>query len=229
MRAFISYHHEDRRIAGRISEVLEGLDVDAFMAHEHIDVSEEWRLAILRELERMDFFVAILSERYQASHWCTQEAGIAAFRNLTCIPLTIDRTIPPGFIQHVQASHLDVENISLLSLLPGLVKHDEGWAIDVLVAYVGASGGYRTAEERFRALLPYMDRMSEEQGLTLLEACHDNGQIHDAGECATEHLPLILEQFGQNMDDDKFEFLIDKVNEYRGYANKKKWAPTWLF
>lgn len=228
LRAFISYHHDDRRTAGRISEVLEEYDVITFMAHDDINVSEEWRQAILQELGQTDFFLAVLSERYQTSHWCTQEAGIAAFRGLTCIPLSIDGTIPPGFMQHVQAARLDPDNVNLISLLPGLIKHDEEWAIDILVDYVSAARGFRTAEDRFRALLPYRNRMTEEQGLNLLEACIENGQIHDASECARDHLPLILEQFGQALDDDKFKFLLEQVNDYRGHGNKKEWQPTWL-
>lgn len=39
----------------------------------------------------------ILSAHFYGSIWCKQESGIAAFRNMTIIPLSIDGAIPGGF------------------------------------------------------------------------------------------------------------------------------------
>jgi hypothetical protein len=47
--AFISYQTEDKQIAGRIKSLLETIGVKSFLAHEDIDVSEEWRIKILEE------------------------------------------------------------------------------------------------------------------------------------------------------------------------------------
>ncbi len=75
------------------------------MAHEHIQVSEEWRLRILKELTVCDIFICILSQAYLASPWCVQESGISAIRDgMTIIPLSLDGTIPPGFISNIQAT-----------------------------------------------------------------------------------------------------------------------------
>jgi len=40
------------------------LGIQAFMAHEHIEVSMQWRDEILRQIELADLFVPILSQRY---------------------------------------------------------------------------------------------------------------------------------------------------------------------
>lgn len=40
--AFISYQTADKQIAGRIKELLESIGITSFLAHEDIDVSEEW-------------------------------------------------------------------------------------------------------------------------------------------------------------------------------------------
>jgi hypothetical protein len=77
------------------------------MAHQHIEVSEEWRLEILKQLAAADLFIAILSANYYASIWCKQESGIAAFRGMTVIPLSIDDSIPQGFIAHIQSTRID--------------------------------------------------------------------------------------------------------------------------
>src|ERR1700740_414160 len=96
MLAFMSYQTEDRHMATAVAQLLMSLGVGCFMAHEHIEVSVQWRDEILRQIGLADLFVPILSQRYYASIWCKQESGIAAFRRMTIIPLSTDGSIPPG-------------------------------------------------------------------------------------------------------------------------------------
>jgi hypothetical protein len=70
-------------------------------------------------LERADIFVPILSARYYESVWCVQESGIAAFRNITFIPLAIEGRIPQGF-----STRIDPEKPPLEPLLAGIAKRD---------------------------------------------------------------------------------------------------------
>jgi hypothetical protein len=49
MYAFLSYQNEDKAIATAINKVLQRMGVESFLAHEDIDVSEEWRLAPLSQ------------------------------------------------------------------------------------------------------------------------------------------------------------------------------------
>ena len=44
MYAFVSYQTDDKVVAGKVKAVLEGLGIPAFLAHEDIGVSEEWRI-----------------------------------------------------------------------------------------------------------------------------------------------------------------------------------------
>src|SRR5947209_19740129 len=90
MRAFMSYQTADKEIAARVAAILEEFECTAFMAHEHIEVSGEWRVEILKEIEAADLFVPILSANYYNSIWCKQESGIAAFRKMPIIPLSIE-------------------------------------------------------------------------------------------------------------------------------------------
>jgi hypothetical protein len=120
MRAFMSYQTVDKEAAARVAGVLTEFDCTAFMAHEHIEVSEEWRLEILKELEVADLFVPILSAHYYGSVWCMQESGIAAFRRMTIIPLSIDGALPPGFLAHIQSTKIDPVAPEIRDLLPGL-------------------------------------------------------------------------------------------------------------
>src|SRR6266496_4138213 len=93
--------------------------VQCFMAHEHIEVSVEWRNEILRQLGLADLFVPILSQQYYTSIWCKQESGIAAFRGMTLIPLSLDGSIPQGFIGHVQSTMLQGGQATYHQLMRG--------------------------------------------------------------------------------------------------------------
>jgi hypothetical protein len=119
MLAFVSYQTEERIVAGRVANLLESLGVTPFMAHEDIEISDEWRLELLRQIDNADLFVPILSERYYESIWCKEESGIAAFRNITTIPLSIDGSVPQGFLAHIQSTRIDPELPSYPNLIPG--------------------------------------------------------------------------------------------------------------
>jgi TIR domain len=83
MHAFLSYQTDERAIAARVSDLLSKFGITSFMAHEHIEVSVEWRIEILRQLGFADLFVPILSAKYYSSIWCKQESGIAALGRLS--------------------------------------------------------------------------------------------------------------------------------------------------
>jgi len=81
------------------------------MAHEDVDVSEEWRLKILKEIGITDLFVSLWSKNYYSSWWCIQKSGIASFRkDLTVIPLSTDGSSPQGFASNIQSTKIDPIN-----------------------------------------------------------------------------------------------------------------------
>jgi len=50
MLAFLSYQTEERVVAASVASLLESIGVQSFMAHEHIEVSVQWRDEILRQI-----------------------------------------------------------------------------------------------------------------------------------------------------------------------------------
>lgn len=123
MYAFLSYQTDEKLAAGEVREILNSIGIKSFLAHEDIQVSEEWRHKILEEIGKADLFIPLLSKSYYASPWCMQESGMAAFRDgLTIIPLSLDGSIPPGFIGHIQSTKVKSGSIELANLLPGLGK-----------------------------------------------------------------------------------------------------------
>ena len=91
LKVFISYSMKDKEIASKIKKILTRFRIVCFIAHDDIEVSEEWRRRILKELNDADIFIPILSDNFKNSDWCSQEAGIACFRNILFIPLSIKK------------------------------------------------------------------------------------------------------------------------------------------
>jgi hypothetical protein len=218
MHAFISYQTEERQIAGRVAELLATLHVTAFMAHEHIEVSQEWRLEILRQLADADVFIPILSERFYTSIWCKQESGVAAFRNMTIIPLSIDGSIPQGFFAHVQCVRIDPAAPAYRNVLPGLARHNVRFVIDAAIDLIGGSRSFRSAEANFQLVLPYLAQAERDQIVRLLTVSAENNQVCHAADCAREYLPPLLRTHGRYLDRDVRETLAATLSQYEPRA-----------
>lgn len=195
--AFLSYQTDDKATAGQVKALLSKIGVESFLAHEDITVSEEWRLKILEEIGKTDIFICLLSESYLQSAWCVQESGIAAFRkDMTTIPLSLDGTVPQGFIGIVQSAKVDPSGIMLSDLIPGFLKHDLAWGIEIAIDLVRRSSSYRGAETNFQLILPHIANMTDGQIKHLLEVASDNNQVYDASLCATQYIPQLLSSHG---------------------------------
>ncbi|MBU2851189.1 toll/interleukin-1 receptor domain-containing protein [Acidithiobacillus ferrivorans] len=213
--AFISYQTNERHVAVRVHDALTSVGIQSFMAHEHIQVSEEWRLRILQEISVCDIFLCILSQAYLASPWCVQESGISAVRSgMAIIPLSIDGTIPPGFIGNIQSTRVDPNTLWLNDLIPGLAKHDFNFTFGLMLNTLARSRSFRGAEEDFRPVLPYLNRLSPEQAVQLLRVSIGNGQVLHADLCATQYLPPLARAYGHLLTREEYETLNSVLSRY---------------
>jgi hypothetical protein len=220
MHAFMSYQTDDRAIAARVSDLLGKVGITSFMAHEHIEVSVEWRTEILRQLGLADLFVPVLSEKYYSSIWCKQESGVAAFRGMTIIPLSIDGAIPLGFMNPIQSTKIDPDAPTYQNLFPGLAKHDVSFLIDAITKIISTSENYRKAESNFQMILPYTSRATGAQIAELLRVSAKNDQVCNAGLCAQTYLPPLFASHGHLLDAATKKELSDTLARY------KKAPPT---
>lgn len=164
MKAFLSYQTNDKVVAGRLKTILEKLSIPSFLAHEDINVSEEWRLEILKEIGKAELFVAVLSVNYYKSEFCVQESGIAVFRkNMTIIPLSIDGSIPRGFLGHIQSIKIDPEAPQQNVSYPAIAKRDASSLIDMLIEIIAKSVSYRDAESNFKDIWPFLPKATDDQ------------------------------------------------------------------
>lgn len=213
--AFLSYQTADKAVAGQLKTVLASVGISAFLAHEDIAVSEEWRLKILEEIGRASIFISLLSKDYFQSPWCVQESGIAAYRSdMTVIPLSLDGTTPKGFISNFQSVKVDPDRITIGDLIPGFLKHDFAAGIALITDIIGRSAGFRSAEVNFQLLLPHIPNMTDEQIKALLERAADNNQVHHASLCAHTYLPPLLKSHGHLLKRTTRSFLKKVCAQY---------------
>lgn len=222
-KVFISYATADKQIAGRIKLALSAIGVDAFLAHEDIHVSEEWKHRILQELREMDVFIPVLSAAFRESSWAPQETGVAAARDgVVMIPLCVDSTIPFGFIDHIQGKRLPEDGTvpDDFVVMP-LSRRFPRAVIPQLIDDLKDARSFRGAEALMRPLVPFFAIFANEEANAFAIASINNGQIWDAGDCASEYLPAFLTQCASQLDSEVREALEYQVTNRKWYRRDK--------
>lgn len=217
-RVFISYSTIDRAVAAQVKAVLARAGLSVFMAHDDLQVSEEWKSRILEELAACDMFVALLSTSFRASDWAPQELGYIVSRSsVAIVPLSIDGTTLFGFISHIQGRSIPAtgpdENLLVYPLVPRFPR----LMLPVLIRRAADAGSYRGAEALMRPLVPFFGLLNDQEANALAAAAVENGQIWSAGLCRAEYLPRFLEMQRANIDTrvlTALEFQIEHNERY---------------
>jgi hypothetical protein len=218
-KVFISYSVRDKEFAGKIKNILNYVGLESFLAHEDIDVSQEWANKILEEINSSSIFICLLSSNFLDSDYCLQETGIAASRHGVCIiPLSLDGSIPPGFLNKIQSSKIDPERPKIEDLLPAFIKYDKKLANRVLIETIKSAPNYRSAESYCQLIKPILDELSDAEANILIEACQENGQVYDAVGCAQTFFPLLRQKFKHLIGAEADSFFVGKISQYGGQA-----------
>ena len=107
-RVFLSHQHANRFFVGQVKTLLaDRFGVDAFVAHDDIAPSKEWRSVVKVALRSCHALAAFLDGNFHASQWCDQEVGWAIGRGVPIIPIrerATDRKVvgPGGFLDEHQ-------------------------------------------------------------------------------------------------------------------------------
>lgn len=107
---FLSYSHDDRVLAGEIAELLTGRGINVFLAHEDIEISEEWREEIFKHLESCSVLLALLTPNFEKSIWANQEVGYMQGKKGRVIPLIVRKA--------------DIKKFGFLEALQGITVKD---------------------------------------------------------------------------------------------------------
>jgi len=218
MKAFISYSTEDKEIAASMKLVLDSIGIEAFLAHDDIHVSEEWQNRILQELEACDIFIPLLNQGFKGSDWCGQEVGIAASRdNVLIFPVSLDGTIPYGFIAKIQGHRLRGERLGKQEILQAIATKWPGLFVDKMMPILEQAGSFRQAEGFVELFVPYFEELTSEQANQFAQRCIDNGQIWDAMKCQKAYLPNFLEKNRDKLDPKLYKILEFQITNSRWY------------
>lgn len=74
---FISYSHENSKLADAIKNQLEQMGFIVFLAHKDIKISYKWLDKIISELNGCNVFVGLVTKSYTESTYCLEELGFA--------------------------------------------------------------------------------------------------------------------------------------------------------
>jgi hypothetical protein len=114
-RLFISHISANKARMSTMKGTLGYWGVSAFVAHEDIQASREWRDEVEAGLETMQVLVAVVQPGFKESDWCTQEVGYALGKKIDIIPLRAGMD-PFGFFgkfQGIQVKGLTPETVAL--------------------------------------------------------------------------------------------------------------------
>ena len=215
MLAFLSYQTSEKIIAGNIQNILSRFGIKSFMAHEDIDISVEWQDEILKNIKNADIFIALLSKAYLGSVFCVQESGMAVLREdvLRIIPISLDGTVSPGFMGHIQSRVVKGGDYKKL-LLSAISLYKPEIIIGFLTRDLENSTDFRGAEARFAVLKEYLHLATDPEILKILNISFKNAQISHASLCARNYLPSLLASHGHLMAEADQEALADRIAEY---------------
>lgn len=96
IRLFLTHTHPNKVLAKEVRDWLLLYGIDAFVAHEMIEVSKEWQEEIELALATCDALAALVTKDLINSPYCDQEIGFAMGRRIVVIPVRQEAD-PHGF------------------------------------------------------------------------------------------------------------------------------------
>ena len=216
--AFVSSSHVDLKFGHQAKDVLGEVGIDAFLAHEDMVTTKQWRERILSELRRCDLFVPLLSKNFLESKWAPQEVGFIASRpEVDIAPLSIDGAIPFGFLSNIQSSPIQHNGITRELLVEPLLRRVPRKILPGLIRKAGEAGSHQSAEQMMLPLVQYFPFFTEEEAQALAEASVSNSQIWAASLCQLQHLPEFIRVQGRNLKPETLRALQYQVENQQSY------------
>ncbi len=182
LRMFISHASKQKGNASELGDLLENEGMSVFIAHEDIHPTWEWQREIEKALSTMDAFVALLTEEFKLSDWCSQELGFAVARPVPIFPVKMGAD-PYGFIGKFQALSADIHEVKRV-IKHQFVDHPKMPAtkLSKFSKFTNDIKSSRNFEESngLSHRLPEFDVVSVEQADKLAETINGNDQVRDS-------------------------------------------------
>jgi len=221
LKAFISYATADKHIAGQVKAVLNDHGIAAFLAHDDIHVSQEWKDRLIQELNETIIFVPLLSVSFKESDWAPQEIGMALTRkDMLFIPLSVDGTVPFGFISNIQGKRIPANGMYRDLLLEPIMTHFTHEILPTLIERLAGASSFLNAEALMLPLVRHFDKFNDEEIDRFATASIENNQIWDEHQCRQQHLPAFLKLHRSRMDPEKLKALEYQVKHRQWYHSR---------
>jgi hypothetical protein len=181
-RLFLSHVSKHKVAVSKLRDELASYGIAAFVAHENIEPSLEWRDEIELGLRSMHGLAALITADFHASYWTDQEVGWALGRGVLVLPIRLGAD-PYGFAGKVQAIKGDLDYLGgvagpiLRALLTNPQTHGE-MRRALVTAFRGA-----TSFPMALALRDYVIAVTDftdEEKMALRSACVENAQVAGA-------------------------------------------------
>lgn len=227
---FISHSHVDRAVARDVKALLNAFGTEAFVAHEDIELSEEWLEQITATLRRCDGMIYLVSEASSASDWTDQEVGFALCRDIPVIPMSLGKK-PWGFVGRYQSkswisvdlpAEYDRIKPNAVALGNALLRK-RLLTVDDLIETFGASRGFVEAILT-GSVLAGLDNLTGLQARRIAEHAARNDQIY---KCAPirRWLPRLVEEQGSAIPNPLFWTLRRMGIKLRVTSIRRSRAP----
>jgi hypothetical protein len=174
-RVFLSHKTEVKKETALLKNKLSLYGVSCFVAHEDIHPTQEWQNEIENALHTMDSFVALITEDFHDSLWTDQEIGFAFGKGVPIIAIRLGKD-PYGFIGKFQGLSSTWEEAPF-EIIKILIKKEK--MIDTFIGAVKFCEGFENSN-KLSELLPYIERLSDSQIDSLIEAYNENSQVYDS-------------------------------------------------
>jgi len=180
--AFLSHAHEDRLVARKLADELKKIAISAFVAHEDIKLGDEWESALLERIKNCELFIAILSENFHQADYTDQEVGIAHGLGKIILPLSVDKTMPYGFLTKFQAKKIspEIDGDEVSKIFAEYVpKASKTRVEDRLIYSLINSNSFSEASYYAKILSKYTE-FSEDQINLIAKGFIDNDQLRES-------------------------------------------------
>lgn len=180
LRAFISHTSANKTLAAAIRDELNCLGIAAFVAHEDIRPTLDWRTEVIHALSTMNLFIAMLTEDFRQSEWTDQEVGAAVVRGVTIYSADFGLK-PYGFLAPYQAArYRNPDATTIAQDVFGASASNPELAKSAKASFVSAlesSVSYHDSDQ-ILSLMPKFESFTSSEEVAFLRAFNLNKQVH---------------------------------------------------
>jgi len=181
-RLFLSHVSAHKVAVSKLKGALAGRGIAAFVAHEDIEPSLEWRDEIELGLKSMHALAALVTPDFHASSWTEQEVGWALGRGVLVVPVRLGAD-PCGFAGKVQgvSGTLDQPLALASALVDALLLNVQthGEMRRAIVSTFREAKSHITAQTLRKLIVKITDFTDEEKD-AMLKACKENRNVAGA-------------------------------------------------